>query len=106
MDGGKQGNQENLAGRPGRAWWQWCLAGLLFGGAGLVAIYYYVPGLRGNPTVQRVKPSRIVVSNELAEAVAVPPDSVKEAVGVADAVPLLLVLLVLLGLCTPQAGPK
>ena len=72
MQGGTTGKQDNGTGRPGRAWWQWCVAGLLFGGAGLMAVYSYVPGLRGNPTVRRVEPHRIVVSAELAEVDAVP----------------------------------
>ena len=69
---GTQSQRQGRPSRQSRAWWQWVLSVILFGGAGLVAVYNYVPGLRPSSPVQRVKPQEVRVAPELAEVAAVP----------------------------------
>ena len=72
MQGAAQSQQQGRPDRQGRAWWQWVLAGVLFGGAGLVAAYNYLPSLRPSGSVQRVKPREIRADPQLAAVDSVP----------------------------------
>ena len=72
MEGATPGRPHGQPSRQGRAWWQWLLSMVLFGGAALVAVYNYVPGLRPSSTVKRVKPQEVRVAPELAAVDAIP----------------------------------
>ncbi len=71
MEDGRQ-SQTGRSGRQGRAWWQWALSVVLFGGAGVIAVYNYVPGLRRSLAVERVKPQEVRIAPEITAVDAIP----------------------------------